>query len=258
MRPPIFAGLVLMLLLTAACQEETPQADKLPAQPALNSGDQAGQGRPVIPEQAAPASGPAQQEAAIGQAEQEVLPPAPPLFEDFQGTPQLTLFPRAGDFRPADDSDRLPFWNTFIEHLVKVTGVAEEKASGNRAWVFRSINSIDSVGYFSPLAVVPQTGYRVSFTLAAELPEGASAGIGVLEFNQFLWIAGQYTEETFSRHFRNSQEGVRLTGTSKGEHSFTFTTGPDTAMIHLVLFREGSHDRNRVVFDDIRIAEVEE
>jgi hypothetical protein len=188
----------------------------------------------------------------------EQAPPSPPLFEDFQGTPQLSLFPRVGDFRPEEKSERLPYWNTFIDHLVKVTGVAEEQTTGSRGWVFRSIKSIDSVGFFSPLGVEPQTTYRVNFTLATEMEEGASAGIGILEFNKFLWIPGQYTEETFKQHYRGSHEGKSQTGTSKGEHSFTFTTSPETKMVHIVLFREGTHDRNSVMFDDIRIEEANE
>jgi len=98
--------------------------------------------------------------------------------------------------------------------------------------------------------------YRLPRILAAELAEGASAGIGIIEFNKFLWIPGQYTEETFKQHFRGTHEGKRLNGTSKGEHTFTFTTGPETHMIHVVLFREGPHDRNSVMFDDIGIEAV--
>jgi hypothetical protein len=186
----------------------------------------------------------------------EQKPPSPPLFEDFQGEPQLTLFPRAGNFRPADDSDRLPYWNTFIEHLIKVTGVVEEQSSGKRGWTFRSINTIDSVGFFSPLGVEPLAEYQVSFKITADLAEGASAGIGILEFNEFLWVPAQYTEEMYIKHFRGSQDGQRLTGKADGEHTFTFTTGPETKMIHIVLFREGTHDRNAVMFDDINIARV--
>ena len=90
------------------------------------------------------------------------------------------------------------------------------------------------------------------------MEEGASAGIGILEFNEFLWIPSQYTEETFKQHYRGSHEGKSQTGTSKGEHSFTFTTSPETKMVHIVLFREGTHDRNSVMFDDIRIEEANE
>lgn len=265
MRPLIFTALFLALFLATGCQEEAPKTVKIPPQSAQNGN---GDTKPVVDqettvteeqvraetqEQLASTEQPAQEEQ-LTQPEQEQ--PKTPVFENFQGAPQLSLFPRAGDFRPADDSDRLPYWNTFIEHLVKVTGVAEDQATGSRSWVFRSINSIGSLGYFSPLGVEPRTAYQVSFILEAELSEGASAGIGIIEFNKFLWIPGQYTEETFKQHFRGTHEGKRLTGTIKGEHTFTFTTGPETHMVHVVLFREGPHDRNSVKFDDIRIEAV--
>ena len=45
-----------------------------------------------------------------------------------------------------------------------------------------------------------------------------------------------------------------MTGKNSGaKHTFSFTTGPDSGMIHLVLFREGTHDRNALMFDDIEI-----
>jgi len=253
MRSLLFATLCLMLFLTTGCQEEPPQTIKSPPQSAP---DDKGESKKILDQETAIEEKQTQEEHREQSGEPEQKPPKPPIFEDFQGDPQLSLFPRAGDFRPAEDSDRLPYWNTFIEHLVKVTGVAEEQETGSRAWVFRSIKSIDSLGYFSPLGVEPHTTYQISFQLAAELTEGASAGIGILEFNQFLWIPGQYTEATFKQHFRGSHEGKRLTGTSKGEHTFTFTTGPETRMIHVVLFREGAHDRNSVMFDDIRVEKV--
>jgi hypothetical protein len=233
MRSLLSATLCLTLFLATGCQEEPPQTVKITPQ-ATQNGKSDTKASPVVDQE----------------------PPEPPVFENFQGAPQLSLFPRAGDFRPAEDSDRLPYWNTFIEHLVKITNIAEEKTTGSRTWTFRSIKSIDSLGYFSPLGVEPQTAYQVSFKLAAELPEGASAGIGILEFNKFLWIPGQYTEAVFNQHFRGVHEGKRLTGTAKGEYSFNFTTGAETRMIHIVLFREGPHDRNSVMFDDIRIEAV--
>ncbi|GEM_PF-1152503 len=252
MRSLLFAILCLTLFLATGCQEEPHQAVKSPPQSTLDVKSSTKDQKTTTEEK------PAQQEPSGQQGQPEQKPPEPPVFENFQDVPQLSLFPRAGDFRPAKDSDRLPYWKTFIEHLVKVTGVAEEKTTGSRAWVFRSIKSIDSLAYFSPLGVEPQTTYQVSFQLTAELPEGASAGIGILEFNKFLWIPGQYTEETFKQYFSGSHEGKRLTGTSKGEHTFTFTTGPETRMIHVVLFREGTHDRNRVMFDDIRIEKMKD
>ncbi len=251
MRTLIFAIICCTLFISTGCQEETPQPDKAQPKPVQSSDSHTtvvtDQG-PTIPA----AESEPQEQLEVSKQES----PRPPIFEDFQGVPQLTLFPRVGDFRPAENSDQLPYWNTFIEHLIKVTGIAEDQTTDNRKWVFRSINSIDSVGFFSPLRVEPQTSYKISFDLAAELEEGASAGIGILEFNQFLWIPSQYTEEIFKAHFRGSVEGKRLSGTITGTHTFTFTSGPETRMIHIVLFREGKHDRNSVMFDNIGIEEV--
>ena len=247
MRTLIFASLCLTLFFASGCQEEVQQPVETAPQSTQTDEDAAKQLTTV----SEPATSLAEE---TSQAEQTNLePPTPPLCEDFQGAPKLSLFPWAGDFRPADDSDRLPYWNTFIEHLIKVTGVAEEQSSGRRGWTFRSIKTIDSVGFFSPLAVEPQSTYQVSFRLTTELPEGASAGIGILEFNQFLWIPSQYTEELHKKHYRGVHEGKRVTGTTSDTHSFTFTTGPETHMIHVVLFREGAHDRNSLMFDDIEI-----
>jgi len=250
MRPWLLLSLALTLFMASGCQEETTPEVIVPPQSTEKSSPEKQLAIPAPDEEdVLPTDPPLEQQPE----EAEQKPPRPPILEDFQGSPKLSLFPRVGDFRPEDDSDGLPYWNTFIEHLVKVTGVAEDQETGRRGWVFRSIKSIDSVGYFSPLSVEPQTSYQVNFTLSAELGEGASAGLGILEFNKFLWIAHQYTEETFMQHYRGIHEGKRLTGTSTGEHSFYFTTGPETRMIHIVLFREGTHDRNSLMFDDIRI-----
>ena len=89
-------------------------------------------------------------------------PPTPPLLETFQGDPQLSLFPRLGDFRPEDDDERLPFWKSYREHLLKISGVVKADAvSSNRIFSFRGIKGIDSVAHFAPLAVQPNTRYRV-------------------------------------------------------------------------------------------------
>lgn len=245
MRTAFFTLLLIFMISLSACQDET----QPPIEPAAQPDKQQ-----VAAEKSSAAT---EEQIAKERPDQpEQQRPSPPVFEDFQGEPQLSLFPRVGDFRPADDSDRLPYWQTFIEHLIKVTGVAEEAASGSRGWAFRSINTIDSVGFFSPLAVEPQTAYKVSFKLKADLSEGASAGIGILEFNEFLWVPAQYTEEMYVQHFRGSHEGQRLTGETNDEYTFTFTTGPETKMIHVVLFREGEHDRNNLLFDDIGIEKV--
>lgn len=222
--------LLCVVLAFLGCQEEVPQTE--------------------LTEKPVPAE-------PVAEVEQAATPPTPPMLEDFQSNPKLSLFPRVGDFRPANEDDRLPYWKTFIDHLAKVTGVVESPEDGNRAWSFRSINTVDSLGYFSPLAVEPATRYQVSFKLKAELPEEASAGIGIIEFNEFLWIGEQYSEETFNKHYRGVHEGVRLTGNIDWEeHSFTFTTGPETQMIHIILFREGAHERSGVLYDDIKIEVV--
>lgn len=185
-------------------------------------------------------------------------PPTPPITETFEAEPQLSLFPRAGDVRPEETEERFPYWNTFIEHIIKTSGPANTGREENqRSWALRGIKTIDSVGFFSPLMVQPDSRYHVSFQIKTELIEGASAGIGVIEFSEFLWIGNQFTDAEMNSYGTGSQEGVRLTGTRDWEEqSFTFTTGPQTHMIHLIFFREGEHDRNPVLFDDIAIKQI--
>jgi len=185
--------------------------------------------------------------------EEPATPPTPPFTEDFEGEPKMSLFPRVGDYRPTEN-ERLPYWSTFIEHLTKVSGIIQHKDNDNRAWSFRSINTIDSVGYFAPLAVDASTTYRVTFKILCELPEDARAGIGVLQYDQFLWQAEQYSEELHQQHYRGIHQGASHTSSPDWvDLDFNFTTGPDTAMVHLVLFREGEHARSPILFDDISI-----
>jgi hypothetical protein len=248
MRLLIFTTLCLALLTITGCQEETPPLSSPEAATAQEKTIEEQQNTATLEQETTPS-----EEQAASESNPERTPPQPPILEDFQGQPQLSLFPRVGDYQPDPDSERHPYWRTFIDHLVKVTGVAENPEDGSRGWVFRSNNTIDSLGYFAPLAVEPNKNYQVSFKLMIDLGEGASAGIGILEFNEFLWIGEQYTEETFKKHYRGSHEGKRLTGKTGGLQTFNFTTGPDTNMIHIILFREGPHDRNALMFDDIEI-----
>lgn len=190
--------------------------------------------------------------------EVEREPPSPPLKEDFQGDPKISLFPRVGDYKPDPGDKTFGYWRAFIDHLVRITKIVEDSSNGNRAWSFRSIDTIDSLGYFAPVAVKPETDYTVSFELAADLPEGASAGIGIIEFGQFLWFKEQYTEKTYRDYFKNVQEGLRLTGKITDSFSFSFRTGSTTSMVHLVLFRDGAHDRKALIFDNIEIKESSE
>lgn len=184
-------------------------------------------------------------------------PPAPPIHENFEGEPKLSLFPRAGDYRPEDGDDvGLPFWRAYIEHVTRTSGAVPLQApiGRGRVFTFRGVAGITSLGFFSPLAVEPETTYRVSALLKSELPAGASAGIGVLEYDQFLWISEQFPESLDSKHRTGVMEGVRLTGPAEWqERTFTFKTAPKTRMVHLVFFREGANDRSQVMVDEIRV-----
>jgi len=252
MKPLTLALLALALLLTllAGCgskEQETdtarPQADKPAAE--------ATAGTPEAKDAAS---------AGAPEAAAEAEPPAPPMSENFDGEPQLSLFPRVSGSRPEDsDSEGLSYWKTYIDHLLRTCGAADKAGrQESRAWIIRSIKGLDSVAFFSPLAVKPETAYRVSFAFKGELPEGASAGIGVLEFDEFLWIGEQYPESLMREHQTGSRDGVRLQGKQPWkEHAFTFTTTAKSRMIHLVLFRDGADDRKQpVFFDDIRIEEA--
>jgi len=244
-----YSLILLLTLLLVACQEETtPPQVPVKAEPTaqVDSPDATASSTTSATVEAGKPPGAEQPPA-------DNTPPQPPVLEDFQGEPKLSLFPRVGDYQPEPNSERHPYWRTFINHLVNVTGVVDNQENGQRGWVFRSISSIDSLGYFAPLAVKPNKSYHVSFETTGELPAGASAGIGVLEFDTFLWVGQQYTEALYIEHFLAAHEGKRLTGNINGRHAFSFTTGPDTNMIHLVLFREGPHDRNSLMFDNIRI-----
>ena len=234
----IFFTVLAVMTLLAGCSEDAPQ----------DTHNRQEETRSVVAEQVSESS---QEVVATEAADKQ--PPRPPLRENFQGEPQLSFFPRVGDFQPPRDSERYPDWHTGINQLVQVTGVAENAADGSRGWVFRSIDFIDSLGYFAPVAVEPGRIYQVRFKLIADLPAGASAGMKVLEFDKFLWVGEQYTEEIYNRHFRGGHEGRRLAGKGHGIQAFAFSTGPDTRMIHLVMFRDGTHDDNSLMFDDIEI-----
>ncbi len=248
MRPLILTTLFLTMFISSGCREEAP----LPVQPTSDNKTP----QLAVAQETTTTAEQHQTETQEQPGTTARKPPTPPVFEDFQGTPQFALFPWAGDFRPAESNVRLPNWKTSIDHLVQTTGIAEDQTTGGRSWVFGSIEDSAYVGYFAPLAVKPQTTYRASFSITAELAEGVSAGINILEFKTFLWIPAQYTEETFSQNFRGSHEGKRLTGTVKGVQTFSFITGPETSMIHMILFRDGTHDSNSVMFDDIKIEPV--
>jgi hypothetical protein len=249
----VIASSMVMVMLLAGCGggEQVPKVEAPRERPNTKGSDA------IVPVPASLAStAPAQVPPVTATVPPQSPPalPTPPLLETFDKEPVLSLFPRAGDYRPEEKDERLPYWATFIDHLTRISGIVQEPKTGNRAWSFRGINTIDSVGWFSPVAVQPNTSYTVSFRLKTELPDGGAAGIGILEFNEFLWVGEQYPESLVKQHLRGAHSGLRLTGSSDFEpRTFTFSTGPRTRMVHLVLFREGAHNRNGVLFDDIAI-----
>jgi hypothetical protein len=209
-----------------------------------------------------PAAGP--QSAILKDAATEPsrpIPPAPPILEDFEGPSVLPLFPRLGDYRPeTEDQERLPYWHAYLDHLNRTAGIVQVSVpldKGGRVFSFRSVAGIDSVGFFSPLAVTPETTYRVSASVHTDLPEGGEAGIGILEFDEFLWVAEQYPRSLAAKHHIGAQPGLVLTGHHDWTpQSFTFTTGSNTRMVHLVFYREGTQDRTPVRIDDISIEKL--
>lgn len=242
--------LVLILLIATAlvaCQQQEEAAK--PATAPLAGSSVPAEG--VAKNQAAPPAGPTEVKP-----DSEETPPAPPVHEDFEGEPKLSLFPRVGDFRPEDDDrERLPLWGTFIDHLLRTGGVLTNKdQTKGRAFGFRGIKAVDSVGYFSPLGVEPDTTYRVSYRLWSNLSSGGTTGAGILEYDEFLFIPEQLPKSLSEKHFQRAQLGIKLSGKHEGKvQSFTFRTGAKTRMIHLVFFREGTPDREPVVIDDIDI-----
>lgn len=179
--------------------------------------------------------------------------PAPPVREDFEGEPKLSLFPRVGAFSP-EESDRegQGLWLTFIDHLQRSSGPIRGK--NGTGFALRGIKTIDSVGYFSPLTVQPETSYRVTYRVWTRLPEGGRGGAGILEFDDFLWIPAQYPKSLSDKHFLKAHTGISLTGAHDGAvQEFTFRTGPKTRMIHLVFFLEGAVTKEPMVIDDIEI-----
>jgi hypothetical protein len=224
----ILAGLAAVGLLTA-CQPDSEQPAPKPTGPSRN--------------------------AAL---QPPPKPPTPPLFEDFEGAPKLSLFPRIGDYRPENDDEvGLPFYDAYLEHLVRTAGIVGSP-DGRRAFLLRSVAKLDSVGFFSPVAVEPNSRYRISARFKADLPEGGQAGLGILEFDQFLWVAEQYPRTLAEQHQTGMQPGLELTGALDWQtQSFEITTGPRTRMVHLVFYREGTEDRSPSLVDDIEMVKVE-
>lgn len=205
-----------------------------------------------------PAAAPPPKAAAAPAVSDPQKPPSPPLHEDFETAPRLSLFPRIGDYRPAEEeSERLAYWKTFLLHLTKTSGlhqIPSPQQQAGRVFALRSVAGLDSLGYFSPLEVLPQRSYQVSLQVKTELPADGIFGVGILEFDRFLWVGEQYTQSLVEEHQTGAQQGLELRGEHPWQnHQFRFTTGAKTGMVHLVFYREGASDRRPVLFDDIRI-----
>ncbi|MGW8311880.1 MAG: hypothetical protein ACWGOL_01465 [Desulfuromonadales bacterium] len=253
MRLLISAVLMMALCLVVGCEQEAPGTGDKPVVTQRSDSDDA---RPVNPDSQrqtalAEKTTPAAKPSPLPPTDR--TPPGPPLLENFQAAPQLRLFPWVGDFRPAIVDQQQTHWQTLIKQLVKGTSIAEDQATGSRAWVFSGIEGNMSSGYFAPLRVEPQTSYQVSFKLTADLQKDSTAGIRIIEFDEFLWIGEQYTEEQYRSRYQGSHKGKRLTGKVNGQQSIIFTTGADTHMIHLVLFQAETHAGDRIMFDDIQV-----
>jgi hypothetical protein len=193
--------------------------------------------------------------------ETEPTPPGVPVTENFEKEPQLSLFARVASFRPADDdSEGLGFWTTYIDHIQRTSGMRPKSGRDNsNGWTIHGIKGLSSVAFFAPLAVKPSTRYHVSFDFKGELPKGASAGIGVLEFREFLWIGEQFTEELSKKYQSGAFPGITVKNKDAWQnYSFDFTTSPQAGMVHLILFRDGNMDREKpVFFDNIAMTEIQ-
>jgi hypothetical protein len=255
MRLLISAVLMFALCLVVGCEAEAPGTGGKPVVTERSQSDSrpvnSGSDRQIaLAEETTPEARPSQARPT------DRTPPGPPLLENFQAAPQLRLFPWVGDFRPAIADGQQTRWQTLIKQLIRGTSIAEDQATGSRAWVFSGIEGNSSSGYFAPLRVEPQTTYQVSFKLTADLQKDSTVGIRIIEFDEFLWIGEQYTEEQYKAHYQGDHKGKCLTGKAKGQQSIIFTTGADTHMIHLVLFQKETTAGDRIMFDDIQVKDT--
>jgi len=206
------------------------------------------------PEERATPQPPAVAKASEAKApEAEPTPTAVPVTETFEREPQLSLFARVASFRPADaDSEAVGFWTTYIDHIQRTSGMRPNSGrDSSNGWVIHGIKGMTSVAFFAPLAVKPATRYHVSFDFRGELPKDASAGIGALEFKEFLWIGEQFTEELSKKYQSGAYPGIAAKSKSDWQsYSFDFTTSPQAGMIHLILYRDGNMDKEKPVFFD--------
>lgn len=245
MRPFVTALVIALLSLSCfACKPEDKSGGPQPA-PGVQKGDEAASkgGEPKTTDTVPP------------------IPPGVPVTETFDKEPQLSLFARVASYRPAaEDSDGLGFWTTYIDHIQRTSGMRPKIGRDNsNGWVIQGIKGLSSIAFFAPLAVKPVTRYHVSFDFKGDLPQGATAGVGALEFKEFLWIGEQFTEEQVKEYQSGAFAGVTLKNKNNWKnHSFDFTTSPRAGMVHLIIYRDGNMDREKpVFFDNIAITEVQ-
>lgn len=192
--------------------------------------------------------------------DQAATPPGIPVTESFDREPQLSLFARVARYRPSnDDREGLGSWTNQIDLIQRTSGMRPKSGrDDSNGWVIHGIEGISPVSFFAPLAVKPATRYHITFDFKGDFPQGASAGVSILEFKEFLWIGNQFTEELNQKYQSGATAGITIK--SKGDwqrHSFFFTTSPQTGMIHIILSRDGVMDEEKpVFFDNITINEV--
>lgn len=247
MRPHVTVMLFLLLCLSlCACRSEK----EGPASPAVVSPQQNSS-----PPSAMPASN-----AGTPTPSNEPTPPGIPVTETFDREPQLNLFPRVAAYRPADDDSKgLSFWNSYLEHVLRTSGMRPGSGRNrSNGWVLHGISGLDSISFFAPLKVNPSAHYKVTFDFKGEIPKGGSAGIGVLEFKEFLWVDEQFTEAMCKEFQTGAYPGKMIqTGGEWKTYTFDFTVSPQAGMIHLIFYRDGVMQREKpVVFDNISVTEI--
>jgi len=169
------------------------------------------------------------------------------------------ILPYLGGYRP-DEEDRagLLAWSANMDYFTTISGIVQWIGrEGSAALSVRSIEDVVSAGYFIPMAVRPSTTYRVEFQMKSLLSLGGEAGAGMLEYDALLPSGEEFTLLANRNHRIGSNVYLRIRGERDWEkHTYTFKTSPRARMVHLLFFREGLHNREPVIFDDIVIREV--
>jgi hypothetical protein len=172
---------------------------------------------------------------------------------------RLPLFPRLGGYRPDDSQGKdLAAWSASMDFFTGISGITVGAGKGGtKGLVIKSIAGIASAGYFAPLSVKPSTTYTVEFSIKSDLTESGEAGVGRMEFDTLIPAVEELPRDLYLRHLLATRKEVTVRGKRDWDrYSFSFRTSARTRMAHLYFYIEGKHDRNPVVFDDIRISEA--